>query len=980
MACLLGIKHNYWLLLMLSIILITQFGASAYVLGDPEYVGYVVDDESGEPIPDAKVTVYYRRFYRRYSSRWYSASGTTTNDDGMFQLELTQDRGYLIFVSHEAEGETDYVPYGVSHTPTGEPKKETIRLWRSATVSLEGQDFFIETSDIPEVTIRVLEPNGQDQIGYGNFNLHYGSGSSTISTYLNKPSGEIYVPAGQDFMIKVTAYVEKGSDKLTETILIDDYVEGGLSQDEVMSVDLRDRILPQSFDKINNKTTSLTDLMLDKEEQGFFLAVERQKLGRAETLTSAAQSRMDSGGFDEAFTSLREAYVILTDLENSVTSMLGDAERSVFILIVFIALTSQVVATLVQDATVKKIAIGGVVFVILLAVLYGLHPGAQITEPFDIMWMGAYSLVFVTLAGVIIPVILQRGHETTNASIQHMVVPILSISKRSLRRRKLRFLLTLTSVILLVASFISLTSFTSGFGLSLEKVGAPIDKDGIMIRTPDPPPIIGTAPSSGGIGVSGPLPLDFELIRWFSEANEVNEVIPRYENQPKREYREGYSPVGYINKTTVFGILAINPEHEAEVNLLDSAVAEGEYMGDGIGEAMVSLGMGERLGVSLGDTFAFRAHDRAHELTVVALLDDEILEELTDLDGDTILPRKIIEKERVEADGPDFIIEAIAPCSPDEVVITNLGTSVNMTWLMRTRLNLVLKPEVDAVEYARTTALNRGFRVWASTEAGVHLAQLTEYFAGKGLPIVIPWVIVVLNVIVTMMNAYYERRQEIMIFSSIGMNPRHISAIFLAEAAVTGILGGCLGYLLGLGAYKFIYLVTPALQVKQKVSAVWSLGAIGISLAAVLIGGLVALRNSVSITPSLMRRWKLVDKDDSQVETIVELPVHTFPEELDGYTAFIEERLRNEMNGREMMVGMLKITVEDRSLVFSFIYKSTYGGISSLYTRNRVVIEPEDDGVYSTTLFTEGNTESIKKSGGFMRRVCLDWSMKREEL
>jgi len=78
------------------------------------------------------------------------------------------------------------------------------------------------------------------------------------------------------------------------------------------------------------------------------------------------------------------------------------------------------------------------------------------------------------------------------------------------------------------------------------------------------------------------------------------------------------------------------------------------------------------------------------------------------------------------------------------------------------------------------------------------------------------------------------------------------------------------------------------------------------------------------------------------------------------------------------MVSILKKTVEDDTRVFSFIYKSTNGGISSLYTKNRVVIEPIADGTYSTTLFLEGDFESIKKSGGFMRRVCLDWSMKRE--
>ncbi len=47
---------------------------SASALGDPGYVGYVIDDETGEPVPDAKITVYYRR----YSSRWYSSGGITS--------------------------------------------------------------------------------------------------------------------------------------------------------------------------------------------------------------------------------------------------------------------------------------------------------------------------------------------------------------------------------------------------------------------------------------------------------------------------------------------------------------------------------------------------------------------------------------------------------------------------------------------------------------------------------------------------------------------------------------------------------------------------------------------------------------------------------------------------------------------------------------------------------------------------------------
>jgi len=106
--------------------------------------------------------------------------------------------------------------------------------------------------------------------------------------------------------------------------------------------------------------------------------------------------------------------------------------------------------------------------------------------------------------------------------------------------------------------------------------------------------------------------------------------------------------------------------------------------------------------------------------------------------------------------------------------------------------------------------------------------------------------------------------------------------------------------------------------------------------------------------------------------------IDVIAEELEEYTDFIEEKLKEGKKGREMAVRMLKKNVEDDSRVFSFIYSSASGGIASLYTKNRVVIGPAVDGVYSTTLFTDGDDDSVKKSGGFMRRVCLGWSMKRE--
>ena len=82
--------------------------------------------------------------------------------------------------------------------------------------------------------------------------------------------------------------------------------------------------------------------------------------------------------------------------------------------------------------------------------------------------------------------------------------------------------------------------------MSLEKVGDPLGKEGVMIRSPDPPLSKSPAPFSGGLGVTGQLPLGYELLDWFKDEKEVLEYVPRYESYPQRQYREDYSPISSI--------------------------------------------------------------------------------------------------------------------------------------------------------------------------------------------------------------------------------------------------------------------------------------------------------------------------------------------------------------------------------------------------------------------------------------------------
>ena len=82
-----------------------------------------------------------------------------------------------------------------------------------------------------------------------------------------------------------------------------------------------------------------------------------------------------------------------------------------------------------------------------------------------------------------------------------------------------------------------------------------------------------------------------------------------------------------------------------------------------------------------------------------------------------------------------------------------------------------------------------------------------SFFGGKvktvGLEgvvdIVVPLLLASFIVFNTMLGSVYERQKEISVYSAVGLSPRHVFYLFLAESLVYAIIGAVGGYLLGLG-------------------------------------------------------------------------------------------------------------------------------------------------------------------------------------
>ncbi|MHA2224689.1 MAG: ABC transporter permease [Candidatus Hodarchaeales archaeon] len=110
----------------------------------------------------------------------------------------------------------------------------------------------------------------------------------------------------------------------------------------------------------------------------------------------------------------------------------------------------------------------------------------------------------------------------------------------------------------------------------------------------------------------------------------------------------------------------------------------------------------------------------------------------------------------------------------------------------------------------------------------------------------------ILGVSTTLTTAVLERQTEIGLIKSIGATDRKIATLFIAESVIIGLLGGILGFVIGIGgaqivgAIVFNSLVTPQILVLPLV--------VGISVGVSLIASLLPVKRAMRIEPVIVLR------------------------------------------------------------------------------------------------------------------------------
>jgi len=158
----------------------------------------------------------------------------------------------------------------------------------------------------------------------------------------------------------------------------------------------------------------------------------------------------------------------------------------------------------------------------------------------------------------------------------------------------------------------------------------------------------------------------------------------------------------------------------------------------------------------------------------------------------------------------------------------------------------MVKQMSDVLPQARVTALRQAVTLRMET-----VGQLGRFAMAVSAVVMAIGSLVVLT---TMLGAVAERRQEIGLFRALGFRQRHVMEIILAEAAVVSLLGGLVGWLLGMGA---AVVLAPRLAAVTT-PVVWSpwlaLGAIGGAFLVGLLASLYPATNAARLDPTTALR------------------------------------------------------------------------------------------------------------------------------
>jgi hypothetical protein len=523
----------------------------------------------------------------------------------------------------------------------------------------------------------------------------------------------------------------------------------------------------------------------------------------------------------------------------------------------------------------KRIAAFSVVLILLITVIYNVHPAFQL----------AYSPMVVILAflimglSLVVTLIIFFRFEEEMAHIQSRsqrsqseeigrwkaFVAAFLLGVSNLRRRRLRTALTCTTLIILTFTIMSFTSVKSIRRHTRILYNNQYPYQGFLLKNinwRDLPPqayaVVANAFSETGI------------------------ATPRVWLEEEDRTRSTRIPIQYGGKTfEARGMIGLS-HNEVRVSGIESILVGGRWLTAEDRQAvLIPDRMAEHLGIDIKTPINDVVTIWGTPFHVVGVFSGERLQGLNDLDGEPLTPA--IFPREVSDDMTEAVVEALE--SGDDMrefqsryqhLDAEVTVIVPFQMLMAAGGHLkgisVLPNALGSNQETAQMLVNRfGLSLFSGEASGTYLYHASDSMSYSGVPnIIVPILLSIFIVLNTMISSVYERKREIAIYTSVGLAPSHVSFLFIAEAMAFAVLSVVFGYIVAQTSAKFFAGTALWSGITVNYSSAAGVGAMVLVILVVLISVIYPSKVAGEIAiPDINRSWTLPAPRDNRLDIVL---------------------------------------------------------------------------------------------------------------
>ena len=530
------------------------------------------------------------------------------------------------------------------------------------------------------------------------------------------------------------------------------------------------------------------------------------------------------------------------------------------------------------------------IFFTAFLILSLVHPAFAITNSAPVILL---SFVTMTLAVMVIAMIRsrfqreifslqQRPGSGTGADLSRLSAAMTAFARGvdNMRRRQLRTVLTISTLVLLMFSVLSFSSIESRLDYHRRPIseGEPPPYPGALVRNPN----WGTMALSAHANLTNAFPPGEDHIvaarSWIvSERANITTGVRLQNPVHDTEFR-------------LTGLVGMTPE-ESAVTRPQERLLLGRWLRPGEKHVCV---LPEKVFLALKLQWDPEQPPQVYVygtlLDVVGVLADEALMGWHDLDGEPVSPvdysvenwQRHLGSNRDQ--GSQFYRYTHLDArnvlfAPHRLLLDHGGT-------LRSIAVIPGSPE-GTVAFENGLIREMDLPVFVASDRGVTYVRSTRGSAAAGFAaLLIPMSIAALIVLNTMMGSVYERESEISIYGAMGLAPVHISSLFMAESCVFATLSAVTGYILGQVVAKVItmqgLLSGLNLNYSSTAAVLSALFIVGI----VLLSTLYPARRAAALAvPDVDRIWKLPEPEGDHLN--IDFPFTIGPRDVVGINGFL---------------------------------------------------------------------------------------------